>query len=382
MLSDFSRPNLFLLKWKNKINFATMKILTVIGARPQFIKAAAVSRAIAAANNLEEIIVHTGQHFDENMSKIFFDELHIPIPTYNLDINSVGHGAMTGRMLEKTEELLLKEKPDILMVYGDTNSTLAGALAASKLHIPVAHVEAGLRSFNMQMPEEVNRILTDRISNLLFCPTTDAIKNLENEGFNGFDCKIIQTGDVMYDAARYYLPRARKPEGLIPEKFILVTIHRAENTDDIQRLSNILGAMQEIARKIPVVLPLHPRTRNILGKSGLDKDLENIFIIPPVGYLQMIWLLQYSQMVMTDSGGLQKEAYFFEKPCITLRDQTEWTELTREGVNQLGGADKETIIKAFHDFRNKETVFPKELYGDGKASEKITQSIVAYLENR
>jgi len=357
-----------------------MKILTVIGARPQFIKAAAVSRAIAATNNLEEIIVHTGQHFDENMSKVFFDELHIPVPTYNLDINSVGHGAMTGRMLEKIEELLLKEKPDMLMVYGDTNSTLAGALAAAKLHIPVAHVEAGLRSFNMQMPEEVNRILTDRISKLLFCPTTDALKNLEKEGFSGFDCNIIKTGDVMYDAARYYQPRAKQPDGEIPEKFILTTIHRAENTDQPERLSAIFDALQEIALDTPVVLPLHPRTRNILAKTGLDKTLENIFIIPPVGYLQMIWLLQNCMMVMTDSGGLQKEAYFFEKPCITLRDQTEWTELTREGVNKLGGADKEKIVNAFKEFAESKTIFPKELYGDGKASEKITKSIVDYLE--
>ncbi len=381
MLSDSTSPNLILLKLKNKINFATMKILTVIGARPQFIKAAAVSRAIAATNNLEEIIVHTGQHFDENMSKVFFDELNIPIPTYNLDINSVGHGAMTGRMLEKIEELLLKEKPDLLMVYGDTNSTLAGALAAAKLHIPVAHVEAGLRSFNMQMPEEVNRILTDRISNLLFCPTTDAINNLEKEGFSNFDCMIIKTGDVMYDAARYYQPRATQPTDEIPEKFILTTIHRAENTDQSERLKAIFDALQEIAKDIPVVLPLHPRTRNILAKSGLDKSLKNIFFIPPVGYLQMIWLLQNCEMVMTDSGGLQKEAYFFEKPCITLRDQTEWTELTRAGVNHLGGADKEMIIKAFKHFKGSKTVFPKELYGDGKASEKITKSIVDYLKS-
>jgi UDP-GlcNAc3NAcA epimerase len=354
------------------------KILTVVGARPQFIKAAAVSRAITKAEGLEEIIVHTGQHFDGNMSQIFFDELHIPHPAYNLDIHSVGHGAMTGRMLESIESLLHKEHPDILMVYGDTNSTLAGALAAAKLHIPVAHVEAGLRSFNMQMPEEINRILTDRISKLLFCPTADAIKNLKNEGFDGFDCQVINTGDVMYDAALYYAPNARKPLMEIPETFILTTLHRAENTDSLERLKNIFSALDQISREVAVVLPLHPRTRNILKSSGIAFSSSNIKIIDPVGYLEMIFLLTNCSMVMSDSGGLQKEAYFFNKPCITLREETEWTELTREGVNLLAGADSDKILNAFSHFRNQETIFPETLYGDGKASEKIAEAIRLY----
>ncbi len=364
----------------NQIQLMAKKIITVIGARPQFIKAAAVSRAIASLDELEEIIVHTGQHFDENMSKIFFDELNIPLPAYNLDVHSLGHGAMTGRMLESIEELLLKVKPDFLMVYGDTNSTLAGALAAAKLHIPVAHVEAGLRSFNMQMPEELNRILTDRISRLLFCPTADAVNNLRKEGFDTFDCDVVATGDVMYDAAMYYAPRAQKPSFELPQTFILSTLHRAENTDDTVRLENIFSALKEIARNSPVVLPLHPRTRNILERTGMNRNAENITIIPPIGYLQMIYLLKNCQMVMTDSGGLQKEAYFFSKPCITLREETEWTELTREGVNRLAGASKEKIMEAYSFFTNQKASFSQGLYGDGKAAFKIVRYIKTFLD--
>lgn len=357
----------------------TRKILTITGARPQFIKAAAVSRAIEATQHLKEIIVHTGQHFDHNMSDVFFDELHIPRPLYNLDIHSLSHGAMTGRMLENLEELMLRERPDIVMVYGDTNSTLAGALAAAKLHIPVAHVEAGLRSFNMQMPEEVNRILTDRISRLLFCPTDDAIENLNKEGFSHFDCDIIRTGDVMYDAALYYAPRARKPQLAIPSAFILATLHRAENTDDASQLTKLFSALQQIAADTPIILPLHPRTRKIIEKLGIANNTKGVILIEPVGYLEMIWLLKNCSMVMTDSGGLQKEAYFFEKPCITLREQTEWTELVREGVNRLGGASPESIVEAFNYFKSNRVHFPKDLYGDGKASEKIA-SILASAE--
>jgi UDP-GlcNAc3NAcA epimerase len=354
----------------------TRKILTITGARPQFIKAAAVSRAIKATESLNEVIVHTGQHFDHNMSNVFFDELHIPRPVYNLDIHSLSHGAMTGRMLEHLEELMLHERPDIVMVYGDTNSTLAGALAAAKLHIPVAHVEAGLRSFNMHMPEEVNRILTDRISRLLFCPTDDAIENLNNEGYAGFNCHIIRTGDVMYDAALYYAPRARKPETEIPSAFILATLHRAENTDDAARLTKLFSAMEKIAADTPIVLPLHPRTRKIIEKLGITASTRGIILMEPVGYLEMIWLLKNCAMVMTDSGGLQKEAYFFEKPCITLREQTEWTELVREGVNRLAGVSPESMLEAYTFFKSGTINFPKELYGDGKASEKIA-SILA-----
>jgi UDP-GlcNAc3NAcA epimerase len=359
----------------------TKKILTVIGARPQFIKAAAVSRAIEKTEGLTEIIVHTGQHFDHNMSSIFFEELSIPLPKYNLNIHSLGHGAMTGRMLEGIEELIHNEKPHFVMVYGDTNSTLAGALAATKLHIPVAHVEAGLRSFNMGMPEEVNRILTDRISTLLFCPTDDAVSNLQKEGFGNFGSKVVRTGDVMYDAAMYYKPNAQSPNSLIPDDFILTTLHRAENTDNLDRLNDILNALSEISTEVPVVMPLHPRTRNIIQKQGMNKNNKGIIITDPVGYLQMIYLLEKCRMVMTDSGGLQKEAYFFEKPCITLRDETEWTELTRAGINILSGADSLKIKQAFDHFKNRLTQFPAGLYGDGKASEMIAQMLLMHPGN-
>ncbi len=353
-----------------------MKIVTVIGARPQFIKAAPVSRVFASTGDIEEIIVHTGQHFDENMSRIFFDELQIPVPAWNLDINSLGHGAMTGRMMEKLEEMLQKEQPDILMVYGDTNSTLAGALAAAKLNIPVAHVEAGLRSHNMQMPEEINRILTDRVSKLLFCPTPDAVKNLKNEGYEKFDCHILETGDVMYDAALFYSPMAKDPGLNINNSFALTTLHRAENTDNPDHLAGILTALQEIATEMTVVLPLHPRTRNVIEKSGSGHLLHGLMVTQPVGYLEMIWLLKNCSMVLTDSGGLQKEAYFFEKPCITLRQETEWTELTREGVNLLAGSDTHEIMASFRTFTQKKTLFPKVLYGEGKASEKIAETLL------
>lgn len=349
----------------------TKKIFTVIGARPQFIKAATVSRAIAKEPGLEEIIIHTGQHFDDNMSRIFFNELEIPLPTYNLDIHSLGHGAMTGRMLEKLEELMINEKPDFVLVYGDTNSTLAGALAASKLHIPVAHVEAGLRSFNMRMPEEVNRILTDRISRILFCPTQTALDNLQKEGFAGFDCHLVNAGDVMFDAALFYTNKARKPIQPIPSDFILATLHRAENTDNPERLTEIFEALGEVARKKKIVLPLHPRTRKIVHNSGLDGLSDNIVVTEPLGYLNMIWLLKNCNMVMTDSGGLQKEAYFFKKPCITLREETEWTELTRAGVNILAGSNKKNILQAFETFLSSHPIFPDSLYGKGNAASKI-----------
>jgi len=353
-----------------------MKIITVIGARPQFIKAAPVSRAIASTGEIEEIIVHTGQHFDDNMSRIFFDELQIPRPAYNLDINSLGHSAMTGRMMEKIEELLQHEQPDLLMVYGDTNSTLAGALAAAKMNIPVAHVEAGLRSFNMQMPEEINRIVTDRVSKLLFCPTSEAMRNLKNEGFENFDCHLFETGDVMYDAALYYTPFAKDAGLNLNGSFVLTTLHRAENTDNPNRLAGILNALQQISSETTIVLRLHPRTRIVIEKAGFKPLLEGIRTIDPVGYLEMIGLLKNCTMVMTDSGGLQKEAYFFGKPCITLRQETEWTELTREGVNLLAGSDTHEILAAYRTFSQKKTVFPDGLYGDGKASEKIAETLL------
>jgi len=352
-----------------------MKIVTILGARPQFIKAGSVSREIAKYAEIKEIIIHTGQHYDSNMSDIFFDEMKIPKPDYNLGINGKSHGAMTGQMLEKIEDILMKEKPDFVMVYGDTNSTLAGALAASKLHIKIAHIEAGLRSFNMKMPEEINRILTDRISSILFCPTQSAIDNLVKEGYEDIStCSIIKNGDVMQDGAIFYSKLAQKPQNLdLSNTYILSTVHRAENTDDLNRLTNIIAALNEIAKDIKIVLPLHPRTKNILKDENIILS-KNIDIIEPVGYLEMIWLIKNASMIMTDSGGLQKEAFFFEKPCITLRDETEWVELIENNFNVLVGADKDKIIETYkiHEFNNN---FEIDLYGMGLASKKIIEII-------
>jgi len=352
-----------------------VKILTILGARPQFIKAGSVSREIAKYDEIEEVIVHTGQHFDANMSDIFFNEMQIPKPDYNLNINGLSHGAMTGQMLEKIEEVLVKENPDFVMVYGDTNSTLAGALAASKLHIKVAHIEAGLRSFNMRMPEEVNRILTDRISNMLFCPTETAGQNLKNEGYDNFDCKIIKSGDVMQDGAMFYKDLASKPDLDIEDNYILCTIHRAENTDDEKRLKDIFEALDEIAKEKQVILPLHPRTKKII--ENLELNIENLTIIEPVGYLEMVWLIDNCDMVMTDSGGLQKEAFFFEKPCITLRDETEWVELVENRFNVLAGASEEKILDLYTNFEFNNN-FSIDLYGAGTASVKIIKELLTY----
>lgn len=357
-----------------------MKILTVIGARPQFVKAAALSREFSKYPYIEEILVHTGQHFDANMSDIFFSEMEIPKPKYNLDINSVGHGAMTGRMLEGIEEILIKEQPDLLLVYGDTNSTIAGALAAKKLHIKVAHVEAGLRSFNMEMPEEVNRILTDRISDYLFCPTQTAIDNLELEGYKNIDTKVVKCGDVMQDAANFYAQKSEEKSTVIKdnnlEKYILATLHRAENTDDKQRLSDTVEALNEIHETVcPIVLPIHPRTKGKLIEHGLKL---NVILIDPVGYFDMIELIKNSSLVMTDSGGLQKEAFFFEKNCVTMRDQTEWVELIKADVNTLVGANKSKIIEQSKIMLTKKSNFSIDLYGNGNACKNIVNFI---LEN-
>lgn len=356
-----------------------MKILTIVGARPQFIKAAALSRELKSRAGVEEILVHTGQHFDKNMSDVFFDEMNIPKPKYNLEINSLGHGAMTGRMLEGIEKLLLDEKPNMLLVYGDTNSTIAGALAAKKIHVPVGHVEAGLRSFNMRMPEEVNRILTDRISDHLFCPTDTAINNLRNEGFNDFDCKIHRSGDVMQDAALYYAQFSEAKSDVLaqlgnPKNFVLTTIHRAENTDDPIRLSAIISALNDINKSQQVICPLHPRTRKILENLP---EKPAFTIIDPIGYFDMIELLKHASLVMTDSGGLQKEAFFFQNACITMRDQTEWTELVDNGYNMLAGADKEAILGAYDTMRSLNLDFSKDLYGGGMASANIANVLVS-----
>lgn len=350
-----------------------MKIFTVIGARPQFIKAAVVSRAIReTGGGMEEVVVHTGQHYDANMSDVFFDELEIPRPAYNLGIGGGTHGQNTGRMLEKLEELMLIEQPDWVLVYGDTDSTLAGALAASKLHIPVAHVEAGLRSFNRRMPEEINRILADHVSAKLFAPTELAFDNLRNEGVPREKIEIV--GDVMCDAAAFYKRRARKPSwfddlGLKVGHFVLCTVHRAENTDDPIRMRGILEGLHK--SEAQVVLPLHPRTRGKLRQIGLMLP-TNVQAVDPVGYLEMIWLEANCRLVATDSGGVQKEAYFNQKYCVTLRDETEWVELVQAGLNNVVGSDSEKIAAALRSHR--EFASQSQFYGDGKAAERIVSS--------
>ena len=349
-----------------------MKIATVIGARPQFIKAAAVSRVLRTQH--QEILIHTGQHYDANMSEIFFEELHIPRPEYNLGIGSGRHGKQTGAILEQVEEVLITETPDALLVYGDTNSTLAGALAASKLHIPVIHIEAGLRSFNRRMPEEINRVMTDHLSNWLFCPTETAVKNLTAEGITE---GVYKNGDVMFDAFLYNLELAKEKSnvlqtlGLIAKSFILCTIHRAENTDDPKRLTQILKAISQIP--LPVVLPLHPRTRKIAQQLGLNTLLEQVKVIEPVGYLDMITLEANALKLVTDSGGVQKEAYFASVPCITMRDETEWVETVEVGWNRLTGADEEKILDAVGSFIPPEN--HPEIFGDGHAAEQFVNAL-------
>jgi len=300
--------------------------------------------------------------------------MQIPKPDYNLEINSLSHGAMTGRMIEKIEEVLMIEKPDWMLVYGDTNSTIAGSLAAKKLHIKVAHVEAGLRSFNRNMPEEINRILTDKISDLLLCPTDLAVKNLQDEGIaNQSLAEVVKCGDVMQDAAIFYADMARQPEMELPVKFILVTIHRAENTDDPKRLKSIVNALNEINDNIPIILPIHPRTRKILEKSDLKLDFK---LIDPVGYLEMIYLLTNCRMVMTDSGGLQKEAFFFKKQCVTLRDETEWIELVENGFNIIVGSEEQKIVSGYRKMINTQKDYELNLYGNGEASKKIITELL------
>lgn len=353
------------------------KILTIVGARPQFVKAAALSRALKKYK-LKEVLVHTGQHFDENMAEIFFREMEIPQPKYNLGINSLSHGAMTGRMLEEIEKVLKVEKPSVVVVFGDTNSTIAGALAASKLHIPVAHVEAGLRSFNMKMPEEINRILTDRISDFLFCPTETAVHNLHAEGFKNFSSTIENIGDVMYDVALHYSQISESRSTILadfnPDKkpFILATLHRQENTDDLKRLNAILEALNILANDFQIVLPLHPRTRNIIKRENIKLAFEPI---EPVGYFDMIELLKNCSLVISDSGGLQKEAFFFKKHCLVTRDETEWTELIELGYNFMVGANKELIVSKTAEVAVNNISFSDLPYGDGNAAEKIANCL-------
>jgi UDP-GlcNAc3NAcA epimerase len=354
-----------------------IKILSIIGARPQFVKAAALTREFSKHNRIQEVTIHTGQHFDKNMSEIFFDEMGIPEPKYNLGINSVSHGQMTGRMLESIEGIMLKEKPQLTLVYGDTNSTLAGALAAKKLHIKLAHVEAGLRSFNMNMPEEINRILTDRISDYLFCPTSSSVENLKNEGFESFESEVFQVGDVMLDCANYYSSfsheRSTLPASLTKEKFILCTVHREESTNNPEKLREIINALNEINKSISVIVPLHPRTKKILHNLNI---IPQFTCIEPIGYFNMIRLIEKCELVITDSGGLQKEAYFFRKNCVTLRDETEWTELVDNGTNSLVGCNQQLIIKTTERMLKQSSNFDSNLYGKGKASQDICNHIL------
>ena len=352
-----------------------MKIMSIIGARPQFIKAGVVSKSLSKETALQEIILHTGQHFDTNMSAVFFEQLGMPRPDYLLNINGGTHGEMTGRMLVEIERVIMAEKPDRVLVYGDTNSTLAGALAAAKLHVPVAHVEAGLRSFNMKMPEEVNRILTDQVSDLLFCPTQTAVENLMSEGFDQKPVDVLNVGDVMQDSALMFAEYATSPVGFeIGDGFVLATLHRAENTDDFSRLVSIVNALNEINSTIaPVVIPMHPRTRDIISNSGL---CLNAYIIDPASYLEMIWLLKHCGLVLTDSGGLQKEAFFFCRACVTMRDQTEWVELVELGANELVGADIDNIISAVVRNLGRNLDNCSRFYGDGHAAEYIADKLV------
>jgi len=350
-----------------------MKILTVLGARPQFIKAAAFSRAIKKYEGIEEIIVHTGQHYDQNMSDVFFTEMDIPLPKYKLQTGGKTHGAMTGQQLEKIEEILFNEKPDLVLVYGDTNSTLAGALAATKLHIPIAHVEAGLRSFNKKMPEEINRILTDQVSDYLFVPSVGAKQNLLNEGVN--EEKIFVVGDIMYDVSLYYKEKMVKPnwfDALNLNNFILCTIHRAENTDEKTKLANIFKGLGLSNKNI--ILPLHPRTVNKIKEHKVNLP-ENIKIVEPVGYLEMVWLEVHSDLIVTDSGGVQKEAYFHGKYCVTLRQETEWVELVDQGLNQLVGFNDSLIRDALCDFPQSE-IDIKNIYGDGTTAYQILNRVL------
>ena len=359
---------------------AEMKVVTVVGARPQFIKAVPVSLALREAK-IRESLVHTGQHYDYEMSEVFFKTLGLKPPDHDLGIGSISHGAQTGRMIEAIEKVLFAELPDAVIIYGDTNSTLAGALAASKMNIPVIHVEAGLRSFNRRMPEEINRVVADHLSSLLFAPTDESVRNLEREGIGG---KIVRTGDIMYDTCLLFRKEFRKRVkplmkklGLEEGGYGIVTIHRQENTDDKRNWDLLNKALKEIAGGgLRLVWPVHPRVR----EKVRARKLANIVLSPPLSYLDMQALLSKAGIVLTDSGGLQKEAYFHEVPCVTLRNETEWSELVEAGVNILAGAESSKIVERVREMAGSKPVFEKNIYGDGKTSGKIAGAIADYLE--
>ena len=381
-----------------------MRIVTVVGARPQFIKAASIRRAIQKINKrkrrIQEILVHTGQHYDYMMDKVFFEELRLPKPDYHLGVGSGSHAKQTGKMLEGIEAVLQREKPRMVMVYGDTNSTLAGALAAAKLKIPVAHIEAGLRSYNPGMPEEINRLLTDHLSTLLFCPTDQAVRNLLKEGIKDGGTRIVKNvGDVMYDSVLYYSKIAERRSAILQElglytpnsvrnanlrslripNYYLATLHRAENTDDSKRLKSILRALNELGRNTPTVLPLHPRTKKMIKAYHLFSEFKNIKFIEPVSYLDMLKLGKNAKAILTDSGGVQKEAYWFGVPCLTLREETEWVETIKSGWNVLAGTSVQKIVKeAGHAGARKRYLKRNKIFGDGKASQKIVQILMRH----
>jgi len=377
-----------------------MKIVTIIGARPQIIKAAALSRAIRShfAKEIEEIIVHTGQHYDTNMSKVFFEEMAIPEPDYNLEVGSGKHGEQTAKMIHGIEEIIMKETPDCLVVYGDTNSTIAGSLAAVKLHIPVVHIEAGLRSFNKKMPEEVNRIACDHMSSFLYVPTQTGIENLQREGFSigtekvSVDSpRVVHVGDIMYDNSKHFSKISDQKSTILNqfnfEDYTLCTVHRSENTDNPQRLNDIFKAIYQIAdqKNESIILPLHPRTQKMMEshlESGLKASInqhENIHIIPPASFLDMIALEKNARLILTDSGGVQKEAYFFEKPCLILRPQTEWVEIVDAGVAKIVDTNLEKIMAGFEGFTNSDSFLFPPIFGDGKAAEFILTDVKKYL---
>lgn len=375
------------------------KILTIIGARPQIIKAAALSRAIKNrfADMVEEKILHTGQHYDNNMSQVFFDELGIPKPEYNLHVGSGSHGEQTAKMISGIEQVLQNESFDAIVVYGDTNSTLAGAVAAAKLHVPVVHIEAGLRSFNMAMPEEQNRIVCDQLSSLLFAPTETGIENLRNEGFfaskamfpNGRKRMVYNSGDIMYDNSLYFARLAQEKTsvlekyGLEKDAYALVTIHRDNNTDNPERLTSIFKAILQIAEANDVIIPLHPRTSKLL-ESNLEPSVyrrlkeSKVKIVPPASFLEMTALEQNSRIVLTDSGGVQKEAYYFQKPCVIMRPETEWVEIVEHGAGMVADASADAIIEAYNVLTNRRMEFP-QIFGDGKAAEFILEKMVEYF---